>query len=401
MLSTGVGFITALIALTPALARHDNVTRQRYSIRMAESIMSRHQGILANSTDRSALLQAGFVQKAFTQLILQYPQDSSAAGVTAYITESVGSVVTTVSNATRDITYPLDRLSSGNGLLDVYNSTGEAKYLNGAEALRSSINLQPRNSDQSLWYYVYPHWGYLDGMYSFAPFLSAYSLSQSPVNTTALDDVLFQLSTLWLRCYHTGTGLLVHGYDASKTAVWASNTTGASQHVWGRSLGWYVMALVDTYEMLPSTPEYRSAQTYLSQIFARLASSLVQEPTRDARSGVWWQVLDEADGQGNYLESSGSSMFVYALLKGVRLGLLQDTKGTEYTNMARRAYKYLAATFVVDEGGRTLGWNGTVGVCSLNSTGTFEYYVGQPLVYNSVLGSAAFVLASLEVERLE
>ncbi|CAO2652668.1 Nn.00g009510.m01.CDS01 [Neocucurbitaria sp. VM-36] len=71
-----------------------------------------------------------------------------------------------------------------------------------------------------------------------------------------------------------------------------------------------------------------------------------------------------------------------------------------YTDVAVKAYEYVRDTFVVNNSNGTLGWNGTVGVCSLNSTATYEYYIGQPIVYNSVLGSAAFVLASLEFEDL-
>ena len=32
------------------------------------------------------------------------------------------------------------------------------------EALRKSIDLQPRNAAGGLWYFVYPYWSYLDGM---------------------------------------------------------------------------------------------------------------------------------------------------------------------------------------------------------------------------------------------
>ncbi|KAG9192472.1 hypothetical protein G6011_11206 [Alternaria panax] len=366
---------------------------------MAQSIISRNQGILISQTDSSAILQAGFVQKTFHQVLSVYPNTFVAPTLDGYITKSVDSIVSVLSNATRDTKYPLDRLSSGNGLLRLWQKTGEDKYKTVVEALRKSVDLQPRNNQGGLWYYVYPYWSYLDGMFSLTPFLAAYTddVSNTSSTETVLEDVVLQLDLLWKHCYSEETGLLVHGYDASRTAVWANNVTGASRHVWGRSLGWYCMALIDTLELLP--PAATQTRRYVEMRFQQLMPAVVA--AADASTGAWWQVMDRPGQEGNYLESSASSMFVYALLKGVRMGLLPTHAMSNGTvAVAKKAYGYIADTFVVHSGNGTLGWNGTVGVCSLNSTASYEYYVGRPIVYNSVLGSAAFVRASLEVERL-
>ncbi|KAI4655431.1 hypothetical protein J4E93_000143 [Alternaria ventricosa] len=376
---------------------------------MAQSIISRSQGILISQADSSALLQAGFTQKTFQQILSTYGNSSLAPALDTYITKSVDSVVPVVSNATRDTTYPLDRLSSGNGLLRLWQGTGDGKYKRAFEALRKSVDLQPRNDQGGLWYYVYPHWSYLDGMFSLTPFLTAYmnDVDNPSMTEDTLEDVVFQLDLLWQRCYSEETGLLVHGYDARRTAVWANSATGASPHVWGRSLGWYCMALIDTFELLPANASH--TREYIQSRFQQLMPAVVA--AADGKTGAWFQVMDRPGEEGNYLESSASSMFVYSLLKGVRLGALSTDavwNGTAsysgsqsaYVDVAKKAYEYIADTFVVHNGNGTLGWNGTVGVCSLNSTASYEYYVGQPIVYNSPLGSLAFVRASLEVERL-
>ncbi|EDU43704.1 unsaturated glucuronyl hydrolase [Pyrenophora tritici-repentis] len=366
--------------------------------------MSRKQGVLANMSEVSALLQAGFTQKAFHAIVLQHPEHKSQFN--AYIAKSIDSVVPVVSNATRDVSLPMDRLSNGNELLRVYTEPGKANYQKALHALRKSIDLQPRNAQHGLWYYVYPYWSYLDGMYSFAPFMTAYAKTCDN-SASGVDDVVLQIDLLWQHCYDHKTGLLVHGYDASRKAVWVTSTvTGASPHVWGRSLGWYCMALIDTFELLPTTAH--TARAYMADRFQELMEAVGRAV--DAETGAWWQVMDQPGRKGNYIESSASSMFVYSMLKGLRLGVLSPQTAFNSTgpsgasrsvirDTATRAYEYIAKTFVV-ENGTALGWNGTVGVCSLNSTATFEYYVGRPLVYNSVLGSAAFVLASLEYERL-
>jgi rhamnogalacturonyl hydrolase YesR len=353
---------TATLLLTAIAHPHPQNGSLPYSLHMANSIISRHQGILASTSDRSNLLQAGFTQKVFRQLIHQYPDHSSAPDITAYIRSSIDSVVPILSNATLDTTFPLDRLSSGNGLIYAYQESRNQSYKHAYEALAKSIDLQPRNHEGSLWYYTYPNYTYLDGMYSLAPFATLYSClntSQSP-----LLDVVDQLALAWNHTYQNTSGLLVHGYDASKRDIWANATTGASPIVWGRSLGWYVMALMDTLELLDRS---NASWKWIEGHFALLMSSIVN--AADKETGAWYQVLDQPGREGNYVESSVSAMIVYGLLKGVRAGVLEDEK---YVGVARKAYEYMVEAFVVENGNGTLGWEGTVSVCSLNSSATYE-----------------------------
>ncbi|KAJ7244075.1 Six-hairpin glycosidase-like protein [Mycena rebaudengoi] len=360
---------------------------------MASSIISRQQGVLTSSNDTSAILQAGITQMAFRRLIDHYSLDVSVEEYEEYLKKSVDSVAGPVSNATRDLSFPLDRLSTGTGLIKLYMETGNATYRRAFEALRQSITLNKRNAEGGLWYFVYPEWSYLDGMFSLAPFYTLYTaIYDKPHSTAAMAEIFLQLELLWQHCRDNTTGLLFHGYDESKTAVWANPVTGASPHVWGRSLGWYAMALVDTLELLPLSHHSKQWQ-HLRGRFRQLSNAVVEAV--DPASGAWWQLLDQPGRAGNYIESSGSAMFVYSLLKGDRLGYLENGA---YAEVATRAYGYITNTFVVHEGNGTLGYNGTVSVCSLNSTASYEYYVGRPIVYNSVLGSAAFILASIEYE---
>ncbi|PSK42115.1 Mitochondrial import inner membrane translocase subunit tim50 [Elsinoe australis] len=366
---------------------------------MAKSIICRGQGVLKGTNDTSELLQAGFTQKTFRRITEQYPHHPSTPTLKSYITTSVNSIASVLSNATDNTHYPLDRFSNGNALLTLSLSSQNASYLATLTALRNSLDLQPRNAHGGLFYFTYPFWSYLDGMYSLTPFYVLYATLLAPDATAAaVADATLQLDLLWDRCKDDATGLLVHGYDDSRTAVWAGPVTGASPHVWGRSLGWYLMALVDTVEALPSREE--GTRTHLLGRFRELARAVVE--ARDRENGVWWQVLDQPGREGNYLESSGSAMFVYALLRGLRSGYLGEgeEKAEEWTEVAIRAYGYLVDEFVVDAGNGTLGYNGTVSVCSLNSTASYEYYVTRPILFNSVLGSNAFILASLEYENL-
>lgn len=368
---------------------------------MASSMMSRRQGIMTGKGGVSETLQAGFTQKAFLALQALY---ADAADVRAYIEESAASVVPFLEKA--PLKYPLDRLSNGMALLDLSSSSDDdKKFADAADVLRKSIDDNRRNSVGGLWYFTYPDWSYLDGMYSLAPFYTLYTQKKKTTvpeeEHNALNDMYYQIDLLWNRTRDPHSGLLAHGYDASGTAVWAAPGSGASPHVWDRALGWYLMALVDTVELLSPSPtgsgtgEYRSPLLEKYQSLAKAVIAAV-----DPVSGAWWQVMDEPGRDGNYIEASGSAMFTYALLKGARLGYLDvggDSGGkpppcacARHENdgprcrkvgasmkdiavkVATRAYNYLTATFVVYEPDSVLGYNGTVSVCSLNSTASYE-----------------------------
>ena len=219
-------------------------------------------------------------------------------------------------------------------------------------------------------------------MYSLVPFLTYYTAHfDSGHASAAAGDIIHQLDLLWTHCRQNTTGLLVHAYDASsppeKKASWADPDTGASGFVWGRSLGWYFMSLLDTLELLASSPVAfpEKLQRYLHSRFVELADAVYA--AADRKTGCWWQVMEFPAREGNYIESSGSAMFTYALYKGVRLGYLSGPDagkdmGYRYTNLAKKCYAHLVEDFVVENGNGTLGYNGTVGVCSMDSEATYE-----------------------------
>ncbi|KAI1744225.1 Six-hairpin glycosidase-like protein [Xylaria scruposa] len=388
---------TTAVAAAAATPAAEEKCKTNYSERMASSIIARGQGVFTGVGGSSEALQAGIVQKAFTALSAHAP--ASAATYGQYVRVSATSTIPFLSNALTDsLTYPMDRLSNGNALLALSTAKGSL-YRVAADALRESINLNRRNSEGGLWYFVYPYWSYLDGMYSLAPFYTLYSLTRPGSNSTAsLDDMLLQFDLLWRHTRHNTTGLLSHGYDASRTAVWADPVTGASPYVWGRSLGWYTMALVDTIEILEKNKAPSKYKASLLDKFENLMPAVLKAV--DPRTGGWWQIVDQPGKAGNYIESSATAMFSYSLLKGARLGYLPKKLVPAAAIVGARAQKYLTDHFVVENADGTLGWNGTVAVCSLNSTASYEYYVGQPILYNSVLGSASYILASVEVEKL-
>lgn len=399
----------ATLALATASASAQNATTKPLSTRMIESAISRQHGVVSSGASTSTL-ESGVLAlstQAWLELYGTSAPATQVADFVSYVDDIVASVAAepALSNATAAALLPLDRLSIAQAILGLGDAPG-ADELTAAEALtldtlNSSLALQRRNQLGGLWYYVYPYWSYLDGAASFLPYMAEPSTAYSAA------DMLLQITLLYDRCFQGSTGLVVHGYDASGAAVWANNSTGASPYVWGRSLGWYLTGLVNAWEVLTDEEGGDCGAGADGDGCADLLAAVRHQATTlmtnlaqyaDEETGVWWQLPTFPGREGNFLESSSTALYIFSILKGLRLGLLEDEQ--PLADVALRAYEYTASEFVVDYGNGTLGWNGTVIVCSLNSTATYEYYTGRPIVFDAPLGEAAFVWASLEVERL-
>ncbi|KAK7683392.1 hypothetical protein QCA50_013654 [Cerrena zonata] len=298
--------------------------------------------------------------------------------------------------------FQLDPLRVGPTFLYLYNQTKQAKYKAAADEFRAQLPIHSRTAQGQFWHKkIYPNQGWLDGIYMGDIFYATYTQFFQPDNTTAWDDVISQFDLMHNNTIqttatpnHTFTGLLYHGYDYSHTTVWADPDRGHSPEIWIRALGWYSMALVDALSIIPTShPGHNIILSYVHTLFPRIVSAA------DPTSGVWWLVMTQPGRAGNYFESSGSAMFVYSLLKAVRLGYLSDTDG-KIVAAAKKAYQYMVENWVVDHGDGTMDWKNTVQVGSLNTDGSFAYYVGIPTDLNDLKGLAAFVLASIEFEQL-
>ncbi|KAJ1306017.1 hypothetical protein OPQ81_010731 [Rhizoctonia solani] len=285
----------------------------------------------------------------------------------------------------------------------VYNKTGTAKYLNyittqtnkmisssgGISSYSFSLySLDPIRQGESS---TYPNQQWLDGIYMADNFYATYTAKYNPTNTTAWSDILKQYTLAEQHLRNSTTGLLYHGYDASLTAKWAVAPTGHSPEVWDRALGWYAMSLADILEWFPQS---NSGRATILSYFQRLAPAL--KNSADPSTGAWWLVMSQPGRSGNYIESSGSVMFVYALLKGIRLGYLDKTT---YFPVAEKAYKYIVDTFVVEESNGTLGFEGTVSVGSLSGNGDYAYYISVDKRKNDLKGVGPFIMASVEYEK--
>ncbi|UPX20087.1 Unsaturated rhamnogalacturonyl hydrolase [Ascochyta rabiei] len=289
--------------------------------------------------------------------------------------------------------YSLDDYRIGNNFLWWYERTGEEKYKTAAKTIREQLNRHPQNKEGGFWHRspIYKDQMWLDGIFMADTFYAAWTSKFDAGNTTAWNHIVRQFDNIEKYTRNKTTGLLVHGYDESKSRVWADPITGAAPNVWSRAVGWYLMALLEVIPLVPAShPGRAKLSTYLTTLAAALKKT--QDP-----DGGWWLIMNEPypGRKGNYVESSGSAMFTFGLLRGIRDGYLKEA---DYLAPAKKGYELLTKKFVKKKADGTVDWLGTVEVGSLNSNGTYEYYVGVPLAVNDYKGVGPFMLASYEME---
>ncbi|ADL51995.1 glycoside hydrolase family 88/105 protein [Clostridium cellulovorans] len=286
--------------------------------------------------------------------------------------------------------YNIDHLNNGKIVLTLYQATKEEKYKKALELLRTQINNHPRTREGVFWHKeIYPEQIWLDGLYMGATFYAKYVNEFGDV--AEFDDIAKQFVIAKQHLIDEKTGLLYHAYDDARVQPWANKETGLSAHFWSRSMGWYVMALVDTLEVLPKDNKHRAE---MLEIFQNTVDALIKVADKD--SHVWYQVLDQGDRKGNYLEASGSSMIAYSILKGVRIGLLRE----DLKEFGQASFKGLVDEFILETKEGNINLNKICFVAGLggkdNRDGSFTYYISEPIVANEPKGLGPFILAAAE-----
>jgi unsaturated rhamnogalacturonyl hydrolase len=285
--------------------------------------------------------------------------------------------------------HSLDNIEMGRSVVTLYRVTRDVRYYKAAVFLHEQMLAQPKNASGGYWHkQIYPNQMWLDGAYMAEPFMANYARTFHLPNE--LEGVASQLILMDTKMRDRESGLLRHGWDASKQMEWADKRTGLSPEVWARAMGWYAMALVDVLERMPATDPQRAA---IEDLTRRTLTAVVKY--QDTTTGLWWQVMDKGGHEGNYFEPSASCMFVYALTKAIRIGVMP----LRYEANVTRGWQGVQKRFIKPDG--TL--SGTVKVAGLGGTpyrsGTYAYYTGEPVGDNDAKGVGAYLLALSEMTQ--
>ncbi len=289
-------------------------------------------------------------------------------------------------------TYNIDYINSGKVLFDVYRETGNEKYKLAMDRLVNQMKLHPRTLEGAFWHkLIYPHQVWLDGLYMGSPFLAEYAITFN--QPELIEDVINQFKICAKHSYDKKTGLYYHAWDESKKQQWANKETGQSPNFWGRSMGWWFMALVDVLDFIP---EDRPERQELIDLIQGFADTL---PAYQDETGLWYQVLDKGDKAGNYLEASVSSMFMYSLAKAVNKGYIAK----KYRQIAEKAYEGLMKELIVENEDGTFSLTQCCSVGGLGGNpyrdGSFEYYISEKIRDNDSKATGPFIMGCLELKK--
>ncbi len=292
--------------------------------------------------------------------------------------------------------YSTDDLSESKILFDLYEYTKNEKYKKAMELAHSQILTHPRTKEGNFWHKkIYPNQVWLDGLYMAQVFYTRY---QTIYGGKDYADIVKQFKNVREIMYDPKAKLYYHGYDSSKTMFWADKETGLSKNFWLRAIGWYTVALVDVLDYMDQQmyDEYATIKAILKET----VDGILQYQDKDSK--MFWQVVNYPGREGNYLETSGSAMIAYALLKGARLEVLPE----RYREIGKGIFegickKYLSAN---ENGDLNLG-----GICLVaglgpdkdrRRDGTYEYYISEPVVENDAKGVGPLVMAYTEMIKL-
>lgn len=143
-------------------------------------------------------------------------------------------------------------------------------------------------------------------------------------------------------------------------------------YLWARGNGWMAAGMA---ELLKALPRNNPDRVHILEGYKKMMLSLKEYQGKD---GMWNQLVNESDC---WPETSGSAMFAYAIITGVKQGWLDKE---EYTPVARRAWLALVP-YINEEGDVREVCVGT------NKKDDKQYYYDRPRIAGDYHGQAPFL----------
>ena len=291
--------------------------------------------------------------------------------------------------------YSTDDVCESRILFDLYHITGKEKYLKAIDLTFSQVKNHPRTKEGNFIHKaIYHDQIWLDGLFMMQPFYTRY---QSEFGKKDYSDIVKQFSNVRAIMYDEKAGLYYHGYDSSRTLFWADKKTGLSKNFWLRSIGWFLVGLADVYGYIEE--DHVEDRAVIKDIFVQAVEGIMRY--QDEKTKMFYQVPNFPGREGNYIETSGSAMVSYALLKGSRLGMLSS----DYAQKGAEIFNGIVENKMSAENG-DLNLKDICLVAGLgpeNNTrrdGSYEYYISEPIVENDAKGVGPFIMAYTEMKKL-
>lgn len=287
--------------------------------------------------------------------------------------------------------YNIDYVNSGKILFSIYKQTGNNKYRLAMDNLIDQLKKQPRTSEGGYWHKkIYENQIWLDGIYMASPFMAQYGATFNQPQW--IDEAVKQIILCHKHTHDSITGLYYHAWDESKSQRWADPKTGLSPNFWGRSIGWYFMAVVDALDFIPKNHPQREK---LISIVRGLADAL---PTYQ-RNGLWYQVIDQPERAGNFPEASVTTQCMYAYAKAVNKGYVSK----KYRIFAEKAFEGIQNNLLRKNADGTISLTRCCAVGGLGGNpyrdGSFGYYIGEKMRDNDAKATGPFIMGCIELKK--
>ena len=311
----------------------------------------------------------------------------------------------------------LDTICESKILFDLLEYTNDSRYSKAIETTynelmkitraKNNINFSHKES------YKYQVW--LDGMYMYVPFYARYALLKN--DNSIFDEIKLQYQFIREKMYDKEKKLYYHANDTSKDIFWVNRETGNSKTFWLRSIGWYITSLVDVIEYFPEEDN----RTYLIDLLDEALDGILNYIDNDSK--MFYQVVDQGNNSflvaaeylkqlkntkyqengvykdtyiSNYLESSGSSMVAYTLMKASRLGYIDSNKNSLGKEIFEGIYKHSYKNNELNDICITAG----LGPENKHyRDGTIAYYLAEPVGSNDAKGVGPFLMSYIEYKR--
>lgn len=358
---------------------------QFWSVATAETIMERYPDFRQAYWKDWTYVQ-GYVFHGFEMLY----RSTGDKRYFNYMKRYVDSFVNEKGEFLGDKLTNLDNFMSGRSIVAMYEYTGEERYKTAADSFRRALDGYPR-SDGQFWHGSKSPTMWIDGIFMGQMFLLRYGKSVGDAEYCN-NEVARQITVFARHCLKGNSGLYYHAWTEQPGKVaWADSATGCSPEVWSEGLGWYALILAEAMEFLPADHPDRGQ---VEDIFQRLAKGLVQ--SQDPLTGGWYVIVDKGNKPDNWIDPSGTAMFVYALKRGVELGFLD---GGEYNSPIERGYSSLFAFVTVNDRGLVDVHGGGDGITVKRDYST---YVSVPRIVNAkeAVGGLLWATALMEREAL-
>lgn len=286
--------------------------------------------------------------------------------------------------------HNIDSINSGKALFFAVQMSDQPKWRTAIEFIMQRLREHPRCKNGSFWHKeIYPWQIWLDGLYMALPFYMDYEMRFG--GKAHVSDIMLQFENARRCLFDEEKRLSYHAYDESRQQPWADKRSGCSANSWLRSMGWYLMAMVDCLAIIDE--QLFEDKARLQELFREAVRGLLSYRNED---GLFYQVVDKPTLPGNYSETSGSAMAAYAIMKGARIAALHPEK---YAPIGRAIFNALVAQKLV-QGDKGTQLKDICLVAGLggkdNRDGSTAYYLSEPIVVDDAKGVGPFMMAYAE-----